>query len=112
MDRKEFNDFKTEFSKVNNLITGLRDYRLDWQDGYHDLERKFVAEFNRDHYSDHERAILIYGSKETDTRRPNQYLTEDEEKLIMTIIQWLGTPVGQSFLNKCGFYKSEAGGRA
>ena len=30
--------------------------------------------------------------------------TDREEKIIISTIQWIGTPVGQSLLNKIGFY--------
>ena len=32
------------------------------------------------------------------------YSTQEEDKIILSAIQWLGSPVGQSFLNKNGFY--------
>jgi len=35
--------------------------------------------------------------------RPKDYLTEREEQIVFTTIQWLGSPVGQSFLKNCGF---------
>ena len=31
---------------------------------------------------------------------PNDYLTEREEKVVLSVIQWLGTPVGQGFINQ------------
>jgi hypothetical protein len=34
---------------------------------------------------------------------PSEYLTEREENIVITTIQWLGSPVGQNFLNECGF---------
>jgi len=35
--------------------------------------------------------------------KPNQYLTEREEQIVFSTLQWLGSPVGQSFLDKAGF---------
>jgi hypothetical protein len=34
---------------------------------------------------------------------PKEYTTDEERNLMVTTIQWLGSPVGQGFLNKCGF---------
>ncbi len=36
---------------------------------------------------------------------PSRYLTEDEEKIVISAIQWLGSPVGQCFLRDMGYEK-------
>ena len=35
--------------------------------------------------------------------RPKGTLTDNEIELIITAMQWIGSPVGQSFLRDCGF---------
>lgn len=35
--------------------------------------------------------------------RPDRYLTDEESALVVSTIQWLGSPVGQSFLRDNGF---------
>ena len=35
--------------------------------------------------------------------KPNRYLTDDEKRVAISTIQWLGSPVGQSFLMENGF---------
>lgn len=30
-------------------------------------------------------------------------MNKNEEDICLNLIQWLGSPVGQSFLNNCGF---------
>jgi len=41
---------------------------------------------------------------ETDERGiPTSKLSAREKKIIISTIQWLGSPVGQSFLKDCGF---------
>jgi hypothetical protein len=41
----------------------------------------------------------VFGVKEGTEFYPNEYLTEREEKIVLAIIQWLGTPVGQGFIS-------------
>ena len=34
---------------------------------------------------------------------PSRYLNEDEEQLVINTLQWLGSPVGQSWLRELGY---------
>lgn len=34
---------------------------------------------------------------------PKEYLTDREKRIVISTIQWLGSPVGQGFLNSNGF---------
>jgi hypothetical protein len=34
---------------------------------------------------------------------PSEYLTEKEESIVISTIQWLGTPVGKKFMESCGY---------
>lgn len=36
---------------------------------------------------------------------PSEYLSEREEKIVVSAIQWLGSPVGQNFLRDMGYEK-------
>jgi hypothetical protein len=36
---------------------------------------------------------------------PKRYLTPEEETIVINTLQWLGSPVGQSFLRENGFEK-------
>lgn len=36
---------------------------------------------------------------------PKEYLTDREHKIVLSAIQWLGSPVGQGFLNELGYKK-------
>lgn len=46
-------------------------------------------------------SAIIFGWN--DRYIPNERLTEREEDICLSLIQWLGSPVGQSFLRDCGF---------
>jgi hypothetical protein len=39
--------------------------------------------------------------------RPADHLTDREKQIVLSTIQWLGSPVGQGFLNDCGFDKEK-----
>jgi hypothetical protein len=34
---------------------------------------------------------------------PNDYLTDREKQIVLSAMQWLGSPAGQDFLRECGF---------
>ena len=46
---------------------------------------------------------IVYGWDPEFAGRPKEYLTEKEENICVSLIQWLGSPVGWNFLNNCGF---------
>ncbi len=77
---------------MEGLRTGFNSHRLKEDDSYHSLEIKFVKEFNKLLRHDHNLINNIVHSK------GNVYLSEEEEMIALSVIQWLGTPVGQSFL--------------
>jgi len=37
----------------------------------------------------------------------NEFCTKEEEELMITTIQWLGSPVGIGFLRDCGFKQKD-----
>jgi hypothetical protein len=39
---------------------------------------------------------------------PIEYLTDREEQIVFSTLQWLGSPVGQSFLEQAGYTKKES----
>ena len=50
---------------------------------------------------------IIFGWKDASINYPNKYLTQKEEDICLNMIQWLGSPVGLSFLHSCGFVKKD-----
>ena len=105
MDLNEFIKWRESQGKI--IMTGLRHNRVLQDEQYYDDERKFVAEFNnKNKKADYEISMLIHGSGEgRNYDRPKEWVTDKEKEIIMTVIQWLGTPVGKSFLGNCGFTK-------
>jgi hypothetical protein len=78
--------------------SGFKEYRLKKDDKYYAKEIKALEIFNRDHLKD--ASYIVFGQKEGTGFYPNEYLTDREEKIVLGVIQWLGTPVGQGFIDE------------
>ena len=78
--------------------SGFKEYRLRKDDKYYAKEIKALEIFNQDHLE--HASSIVFGVKEGTGFYPNDYLTEREEKVVLSVIQWLGTPVGQGFINQ------------
>jgi hypothetical protein len=50
---------------------------------------------------------IVFGWKDGRQDYPKEYLSDKEENICLNLIQWLGSPVGQGFLDKCGFVQKE-----
>ncbi|BBI90466.1 hypothetical protein HYO65_gp074 [Tenacibaculum phage PTm1] len=46
---------------------------------------------------------IVYPPHEFDDLVPSKLLTNHEELIVVSTIQWLGSPVGKNFLRECGF---------
>lgn len=78
--------------KIKKQFKGLSSYR------YSDnpLEREFAKAWQ--FANDTSYPLLDYLMDEENKGKPNPPLTEREWKVANTLIQWLGSPVGQGFL--------------
>lgn len=63
----------------------------------------FKRMFERDNMAKTTLSAIVFGWKNNRQNYPNQYLTDKEEDICLNLIQWLGSPVGQGFLDSCGF---------
>lgn len=70
----------------------FKNYRLKEDDNYYSLEVKFVKEFEKQFSKNRMTDMIVFGQKEGASMEPNQYLTEREIKIVLSTIQWLGTP--------------------
>jgi hypothetical protein len=96
----EGNDDYRTIRNFNIMKTsGFKEYRLQKDDKYYDKEIKALEIFNQDHYLEHASAI-VFGVKEGTGFYPNEYLTEREEKIVLAMVQWMGTRVGEGFIRK------------
>ena len=46
---------------------------------------------------------IVFGSLRPSQDIPDDYLSDREKNIVLSTIQWLGSPVGQGFLRDCDF---------
>lgn len=68
-------------------------------------EKKFVDEFIKQCYDHGVPDRIVFGANHKGISP--DYLSERERDIVLSAIQWLGSPVGQKFLNDCGFVKEK-----
>lgn len=73
---------------------GFKEYRLKEDDLYYKKECDFVKAINEMIESNNHTLAQIVGHP------TKTWLDEDEEKIALSVIQWLGTPIGQGFLSR------------
>lgn len=66
-----------------------------------ELHASFISEFIDNKHSPNIIDKIIYGTN--DMGYAKDYLSDHEKRIVITTIQWLGSHVGQSFLEKNGF---------
>jgi len=78
-----------------DLRIGFRSHRLQINDPYFKKEIDFVKAVNDEIKKDPQFLAQLVGKE-----GHKNYLNENDERVALSIIQWLGTPVGQIFLEK------------
>lgn len=81
--------------KIGTLRTGFNTHRLKEGDPYHKKEIDFVKTINQDMSGNSRLLEQIVNSRDD-----RFYLSEEQEQIVLSVIQWLGTPVGQGFLDR------------
>jgi len=81
-------------------LEGFKLYRHKSNPKEKEFHDKFLKEHNRDGYNDMD--LIVFGHS-PNSFSPNDYLSDREKEIVLSTIQWLGSPVGQGFLSKCGF---------
>lgn len=80
-----------------------KEYRFKDNPKEKEMHDKFIELFKRDNSAHRCLSAIIFGWQNDNQTTPNRYLNNDEEDICLNLIQWLGSPVGQSFLRECGF---------
>jgi hypothetical protein len=80
------------------MIDSYKSHRLNFKDKYHLKEVIFYSYINKMVDSHPEILEQITGVENVIV---NKHLSDREESLVVSTLQWLGTPVGQSFLEDC-----------
>jgi len=84
-------------------MEGYKTYRHKDNPDEKTIHDKFVEHisYNEDVISQ----IAFAPDERTGGMKPSDYLNPREERIVISAIQWIGSPVGQSFLRECGFEK-------
>ncbi len=70
----------------------------------HNTDEKLLHDtFINEHGSDTDMSLIVFG--DNGSMNPVNYLTNEEKQIVISTIQWLGSPVGKYFLSQCGFEK-------
>jgi len=83
-------------------MEGFKTYRHESNPKEKEFHDKFI-EHNSHNHNDMD--FLVFGMGDSNGNFPANRLTEHEKKIVISTIQWLGSPVGQGFLRECGFIK-------
>ena len=79
----------------------FKKYRLE----SNTVEKRLVDSFVKNHTSDTDMSLIVFGSDDSNSTRPADFLSDREKQIVLSTIQWLGSPVGQYFLYENGFEK-------
>jgi len=67
-------------------------------------EKEFHDTFIEEHSRGVDMDLIVFGHP-SDSMMPKDYLTDREKQIVLSTVQWLGSPVGEGFLNSCGFVR-------
>jgi len=85
-------------------MKGLKTHRHNSNPLEKEIHDKFIEEFVETKHGNgiamEQIALPVDGRGD-----PKEYLTDREKEIMISTIQWLGSPVGQGFLEKCGFVR-------
>lgn len=81
-------------------MNSFKEYRLRDNEKEQELYSSFKYMFEHDNNT---LSAIIFGWENDRQNCPKEHLTEREEDICLSLIQWLGSPVGQSYLAMCGF---------
>lgn len=80
-----------------------KEYRFKDNPKEQEFHDKFIEMFKRDSSANRCLSAIIFGWENDNQSYPKEWLTGKEEDICLNLIQWLGSPVGQGFLDSCGF---------
>jgi hypothetical protein len=88
---------------VRFIMKSNKEYRFKDNQKEQEFHDKFKEMFERDNMTNKTLSAIVFGWENDRQNYPKEYLTEKEEDICLNLIQWLGSPVGQGFLDSCGF---------
>jgi len=85
-------------------MKGFKTYRHEQNPKEKELHDKFIEQCSHNH---DDMDFIVFGMDNNKPNYPADRLTDREKQIAISTIQWLGSPVGQSFLKDCGFELKE-----
>ena len=82
-------------------MKGFKTYRHNTNPLEKQLHDSFVDEHVKDGYMD----LIVFGPRDGSDTQPSDYLTDREKQIVISTVQWMGSPVGQGFLRQNGIEK-------
>lgn len=81
-------------------MKGYKTYRHKDNPKEKELHDKFVEWYVNDHSN---MDLLVFPPANDQQTRAEDTLSDREKRIVITMVQWMGTPLGQSLLRECGF---------
>lgn len=79
---------------LRTMEKGFNEKRLNNE--FNKMERQSLKVFNEDYIKNID--LIVHGAN--DYGEANGHLSERERKVALSVIHWIGTPVGQAFIKK------------
>lgn len=84
------------------MMDGFNKHRHEHNPKEKEIHDKFKKEYIESKNSPNSIDRLIFGHP-SNSLAPKDYLSDREKQIVLSAMQWLGSTVGQCFLNSCGF---------
>ena len=88
---------------MSDKIKGFKTYRHNQKPKEKELHDKFINEHVIGEYYSAPVDLIVFPAQEFNDFEPSDELSDREKRIMISTIQWLGSPVGKSFLRGCGF---------
>jgi hypothetical protein len=92
---------------TTNEICGFKTYRHRSNPQEKVFHDKFIEEFVTNPLNLGIINHIIFPARNANARLTSDQLSERELKIVISVVQWLGSNVGQSFLEECGYTKNQ-----
>lgn len=89
-----------------------KEYRFKENPKEEEFHNKFIEMFKNNGMANKSLSAIVFGWSNDRQNYPKEILSEKEEDICVNIIQWLGSPVGEGFLDSCGFSRNDSKGGA
>lgn len=88
---------------VRFIMKSNKEYRFKDNQKEQEFHDKFKEMFECDNIAKTTLSAIVFGWENDRQKYPKEYLTDKEKDICLNLIQWLGSPVGQGFLDSCGY---------